>query len=218
MYLATVTGLAIVLGGLTLFLSIKIMKRFSWFLPWIRGCSGLLLLIAAVFIFIAAFDLSSYDELLEEKALASISFEQIDKQYYRAHISYYIDKPSADYEIYGDQWQIDARIVRWTGVIAAIGAKPGIELDRISGRYYSLEEERMKPRSVYELSDAPLIFDAWKLMQEYNEFFPGVDAVYGSATFLPMADKAHYQLSLSHNGLSASPSNEIAKKAVQYWR
>jgi hypothetical protein len=44
-----------------------------------------------------------------------------------------------------------------------------------------------------------------------------VDAVYGSATFLPMADKAAYAISASQTGLIARPLNEAARNAISGW-
>ncbi|WP_096085864.1 multidrug transporter [Agaribacterium haliotis] len=218
MYQAAVYILALLIGGLALFASVKILKRFGWFLAWLRGTVGLLLLVFVVLVALTAFDIGRFEQLLEDKPIATVSFEKLDDQLYRANISYYINKLPAQYDISGDQWQIDARIVRWGAFVSALGAKPGIRLDRISGRYYSLEEERMKPRSVFGLYDSDGGVDMWALLQRNNELVPGIDAVYGSAAYLPMADQASFQLSLSYNGLVAEPTNEIARKAIKLWR
>lgn len=218
MYLAAVILLALVLGGICLYSSFKVLKRFSWFLAWLRGTLGLILLGLSFCIIYAAFDLVHYEELLEERAIASVSFEKQSEQHYRATVSYYIDKETQEFDIYGDQWQVDARVIRWTGIVAALGAKPGFRLERISGRYYSLEDERSKPRSVFPLNDSEPVFDVWRIMNDHGHLFPGIDANYGSAAYLPMANAASFKLSLSFNGLTASPLNEIAKSAVQQWR
>jgi len=44
-----------------------------------------------------------------------------------------------------------------------------------------------------------------------------VDAMYGSAVFLPMTNQAKYVISISRNGLIARPANAEAKKAVSRW-
>lgn len=218
MYLGAVITLALFFGGIFVYLGVRILGGFTWIISWLRGSAGLILIGLAIFVFIAAHDLSSYDELLVEKPIASLSFEKIDDQHFNVNVSYYINKAPADYEIYGDQWQIDARIIRWRGVVAALGAKPGFALERISGRYLSLEEERRKKRSVYSLDDVHRVIDIWELSVDKGFAFPWVDAHYGSAAFLPMADKASYMLSLSHNGLTAKPTNEIARNAIEQWR
>lgn len=218
MYLTAVYAFALLLGGVSLYISFKIMRRFTWFLAWLRGTAGFFFLAFSFCVLYAAFDLSDYDELLEERAIASITFDEIANQHFQAKITYYIDKEDDKYQIYGDQWQIDARIVRWTGVIAALGAKPGFQLDRISGRYFALEDEHDKPRSVYDLYSKPALFDMWHVLNNNTRLFPGIDARYGSAAYLPMADAASFKLLLSHNGLTAEPINEIAKNAVLKWR
>ncbi len=218
MYISAVIIVSLLVGGLALYFSVKLLKRLNWFLPWLRGTAGLALICLVIFVSLAALDLSRYDELLLEKPIASISFKQQSEQLYTTTVSYYIDKEEQEFVIHGDQWQVDARIIRWTGLIAGMGAKPGFRLDRISGRYFSLEDERQKERSVFTLEEETAALDVWSLMQNHGDFLPGIDAVYGSAAYLPMADSATYQLSLSHNGLTATPVNEIAKSAIRLWR
>jgi len=59
--------------------------------------------------------------------------------------------------------------------------------------------------------------DVWSFLQAHSGF-PLIEATYGSATFLPMADGAAYQLSLSQTGLTAVPLNKAAQEAVKNWR
>ena len=219
MYLTAVILISLVIGGLSLYIAFKALKKLGWFFGWLRGTVGLSFLAFSALVIWAAYDLTNYSELLEERPIASVSFEQLAPQHFRASISYYIEKDNDEFEIYGDQWQMDARIVRWTGFIAAVGAKPGFRLDRISGRYYSLEDEREKTRSVYSLyQQNSNIFDFWQLLNKHGSAVPGIEASYGSAAYLPMADAASFQLSLSYNGLTAKPVNSIAKEAVAKWQ
>lgn len=217
MYHAFVVVLALIFGGAFFYFGAKTLKRFDWFFAWIRGTIGLAFVAVAVLVLIFALDLASYRQLLSEKTVATLSFQKLDEQLYQVEVNFIIDSEIERYEIRGDQWQVDARIVRWTGLMASMGAKPGYRLDRISGRYYSLEDERRKSRSVYTLNETKYGIDTWALLQQ-NEWIPLIDAVYGSATYLPMANDAIYNLSLSHNGLTAKPVNEAAEKAIQNWR
>ncbi len=217
MYLAALIVVSLLVGGLSLFLAVKFLARFGWFFAWLRGTLGIVFLLLAISVAVFAIDLSRYDELLEEQPIASVRFTKIDEQHYRAEIDYYINQSPQEFEIRGDQWQVDARVIRWTGALAAAGAKPGYKLDRISGRYYSLEDERQRERSVYALHGGGDLIDVWGVLHRYSDYVPGIDAQYGSATFLPMADQATFQLSLSHNGLTAQPVNEIARAAVKRW-
>jgi len=217
MYLTTVVILSALLGGISLYLSFRLLRRFTWVIAWLRGSVGLALLITAILVFLVAYDLGSYEELLAEQPIAALNFEKIGEQKYRVNVAYYIDRENEVYEIAGDQWQVDARVVRWAQMFAALGAKPGFRLDRLSGRYYTLEDERTKERRIFSLQQSEPLFDVWKSLHDGNNFIPFIDAVYGSAAYLPMADKATFQVSLSHNGLTALPMNEFAKSAIQKW-
>jgi hypothetical protein len=45
-----------------------------------------------------------------------------------------------------------------------------------------------------------------------------VNGYYGSATYLPMAAGARYEIHMSQSGLVARPDNEPAKAATRAWR
>jgi hypothetical protein len=122
------------------------------------------------------------------------------------------------YELAGDQWQLDARLIKWPNALATLGVKPGFRLDRISGRYYSLEHERNAERTVYALNESQMGVDVWAFFHGSENVPPVIDAVYGSATFVPMADDALYEILLSHTGLLARPLNQPAQAAVTDWQ
>jgi hypothetical protein len=111
---------------------------------------------------------------------------------------------------------VDARILKWQGAVNLLGFDAALRLDRISGRYTDIEDERNQPRTVYQLHP-PETIDLWELAHRYHRWLPWVDALYGSATFLPMADKGSYEISASQTGLIARPLNEAARSAVSGW-
>ncbi len=94
---------------------------------------------------------------------------------------------------------------------------PLYKLERISGRYQDLAQERSAERSVWALSEEPKI-NLLALAQQHPDWLPWVDATYGSAAYVPMADQAQYQVSLSTTGLIIRPTNTVAEQAVQDWR
>jgi hypothetical protein len=98
-----------------------------------------------------------------------------------------------------------------------LGLDAQYRLDRLSGRYRSIEQERSDERTVYPLSENPGI-DVWQLRQQYPKWLPFVDAVYGSATYMPMADGARYRVSMTQTGLIARPANGAAQTAAAGWR
>ncbi len=122
----------------------------------------------------------------------------------------------ANFALRGDEWQVDARVLKWHAFANLLGFDAAYRLERISGRYTRLEDERTLPRTVYDLY-TPGRIDPWELVHRYRSWVPWVDALYGSATFLPMADGALYEIKVSQSGLVARPLNQAAREAVGSW-
>jgi len=200
-------------GLLTLLLSVYFLTRERWFQQWLRGSLGLSLVGFSLLLILVAVNLYTYQQLTSEKPVATISIKKQERQVYTVKI----DVPNGQkftFELYGDLWQLDARIIKWHGILNAAGLKPGYKLDRIQGRYISIEDERSKQRSVYALTDATFGIDIWKALQNGSIWLPWVDTSYGSATYVPMKDGAIYTVNLSATGLLARPLNDVAEKAI----
>jgi len=71
-------------------------------------------------------------------------------------------------------------------------------------------------RAVHELSP-PQRIDVWQVARRFPALTPGIDAYYGSATFVPMADGARFEVSLSRDALIARPANAAARSALGNW-
>jgi hypothetical protein len=71
-------------------------------------------------------------------------------------------------------------------------------------------------RTVHPLSD-DLQFDVWDVARKFPVLMPGIDAYYGTATYLPMADGARFEVSLTRTALIARPVNDAARDAVGEW-
>lgn len=208
---------AAVIGALVLVWALKTLFRPGWLLGWLKGTCGLLLAVLAGIIGLFAWDVFSYEELLGENSVATISFQQLGEQHFQATLVQ-AGKAESQYELRGDQWQLDARIFKWSPALARLGLKPGYRLDRLAGRYYSLENERNAERTVYELNPSPSRVDAWSWLRAADPQVSWLDALYGSATFVPMSDGALYEVTLSHSGLLSRPLNEPARAAVSHWQ
>jgi hypothetical protein len=64
--------------------------------------------------------------------------------------------------------------------------------------------------------DLPI--DVWTVAQRFPMLAGGIDAYYGTATYVPMAEGARYEVSLSRDALIARPANDAARNAVNGWR
>lgn len=211
-------GIIFLLAIIAVYLGIKMVGKGTWLLAWLKGTAGLSLLVIAVLLVLISMDMLSYQQVFNEKPLGTISFEKKGDQLYTGKLTLIDTGEEQDYAIYGDQWQVDARIISWTGILKLLGAKAGYRLDRLSGRYYSLEDEHRKQRSVHQLQSSEYWVDFWSWLHNSGDFLPLIDAVYGSATYLPMEDGAFFEITLTLNGLAAKPMNGVAEQAVKRWR
>jgi hypothetical protein len=193
--------------------SLRMLWQNSWIAGFFRGLFGLSLLAVGALIALMAFDVYSYKQILEEQVVATLNFEQIENQHYDAVL---VDKEGKQqrFNIRGDQWQLDARIIKWKGYFASFGIKPAFRLERISGRYYDLEQETSAKRTAYAIHPSLYGIDLWQLLNKNPNWVPFIDAIYGSATYLPMKDGALFEVTLSNTGLVARPLNDSAREAV----
>lgn len=178
--------------------------------------SGLVLLCVAAMLFLVSSNIHTYERLVYEQPIASISFHQMSPQYFGVELKELDSGERWFYELRGDEWQIDAQILTWKGYANLFGLDSYYRLHRLSGRYTDIEQERTAPRTVHGLREEQRI-DLWSYANEYRNWLSMVDATYGSAVFLPMNDLAKYSISISRNGLVARPDNAIAREAVFNW-
>jgi hypothetical protein len=202
-------------GILCLFAAARRIRRRRVFGGVLIGATALVfILLSAVAALIAA-NLVTYQRLSFEQPAGELQLTRTGDREFNAVLTY----PSgehANFALRGDEWQIDARVLKWHAFANLVGFDSAYRLDRIGGRYTRLEDERSQPRSVYSLNQ-PQRIDLWDLVHRYHSWVPWMDALYGSATFLPMADGALYEIKVSQSGLVARPLNQAARDAVAGW-
>ena len=204
-----------VLGVILFILGIQRIWRRRVLTGSLEGLVGLLLLAIAALMAAISINLYTYDRLTHESTIAEISFQVIGPQHFGAVVT--LKNKGEILDLRGDEWQIDARVLKWRGMAILIGFDTLYRLDRLSGRYRDITQERTRLRTVHSLSEEQGL-DLWMIGRRYAHWIPWVDAVYGSATYMPMVDGASYTVSVSSTGLLARPSNDIARKAIGVWR
>ena len=203
------------LGVILFILGIQRLWRRRVLAGSLEGLVGLLLLAIAALMAAISINLYTYDRLTHESKIAEITFREIGPQHFGAIVFFKNNTKILD--LRGDEWQIDARVLKWHALALLIGFDTLYRLDRLSGRYRDIARERTGPRTVHSLSEEQGL-DLWMISRRYARWIPLVDALYGSATYMPMVDGASYTVSISSTGLLARPSNDIARKAIGEWR
>lgn len=125
------------------------------------------------------------------------------------------DAAPRTYPMSGDQWQIDAKVVRWRLPALLAGAPPLYAFERISGRYSDVARERSEPRSVHALGDWP-VPDLAVLKRVFPNWLPFVDVQYGSAAYMPMLDGARYTVFMDARGaVVIRPDGQATEEALR---
>jgi hypothetical protein len=163
-----------------------------------------------------AASLHTYARLTQEQEAARAVFRELAPRRYEL-LLVLKGEPPRTFEIRGDEWQIDARVLKWKGMGTLLGMDTLYRFERLAGRYADAGQEKSLPRTVYPLA-AQAPFDLWSLLKEHQRWLPLADALYGSASYAPMADGAQYAVNVSTTGLLIRPLNEPARKALGAWK
>jgi hypothetical protein len=209
-----------VLGGLLAMpLAIVSVRR----LIDLKLASGTLLMLTSALVLslgvgaaLAAVSLRTYSRLTHEQEAARVAMRQLGPAHYAVSVQSKKEPPRT-FELQGDEWQIDARLLKWRPIATIAGFDTVYRLERLSGRYSDLAKEQSARRTVHGLAErAPI--DFWSMVRSVHEYLPLADALYGSAAFVPMADGAEYAVTVSSTGLVVRPANDAARKAVGAWK
>jgi hypothetical protein len=176
---------------------------------------GVLVLVAASVGLVAA-NLFTYARLTHEQEAARVTTRQLAERQFAVSVRTR-NAPERYFSVHGDEWQIDARVLKWRAMGTLLGFDTVYRFERLSGRYGDVQSERTAPRTVHDLSQDPGI-DFWSVARRYHRYMPLADALYGSAAYVPMAEGAEYAVTVSTSGLVVRPANEAARKALGGWK
>lgn len=207
----------LIIGTVLLVLAMRILLNRAMIGAVVRATAGLMLLVGSVLCLLASMDLYSYRTLQQEESVAKLQFEKLSKQNYRVIM---VDNRGRQYRYHlkGDQWQLDARLIRWHQVFNPLGFMPLYRLERLSGRYSDFRQEMSAERTVYQIEESEYGVDIWSWLKRFPQLSHWIDTQYGSATFLPMANGAIFEVNLGFSGLSAHPVNNQGAQAVSGWQ
>jgi len=142
-----------------------------------------------------------YRALTREEVAATVHVEPSGPQTFQARFRF-ADGREQKYDLAGDEFYVDAHILKWTPLANIFGLHTVYELDRVAGRYRAIEQERDGVRTVFLIAEERPV-NLFDLRQRYSYLAPLVDAEYGSATFVPAAEPADYEVRISTTGLMA---------------
>lgn len=179
-----------------------------WSLGLAGSLAGLLLLLLAVLGWGVVLGTHGYRSLTREEVAATVEVDPIGQQSFRAVVRG-TDAPPDTFRLSGDQLYVDAHVLKWHPWANLLGIHTGYRLTRIGGRYRSIEDERSRERTVYALSEqGPL--DWFRAAESVPGLSRLVDAVHGSASFVPADRAGSFEVRVSTSGLLIRPRPDSA--------
>lgn len=173
------------------------MRLIKSFLSNLIKLLGTITLLVVFFIIFATL---GYQAANQESRVATIEIIPKQAQQFKAIINWENGK-TKEYTIYGDEFYIDAKVLKWKGWANFLGFRTWYEFDRVGGRYVSISDEQNKPRSIYELAEQKDI-DLYHIRKKYPFLTVMVDAEYGSAVFLLADVTKKIDLYVASSGLT----------------
>ena len=140
-----------------------------------------------------------YRALTREEVAATITTVPTGPAAFQAFIEF-ADGRDTTVNVLGDQLLVDAHILKWRPLANVLGVHTWYELDRLSGRYVDIDDERARRRTVHSLKTGKPR-DLFLLAQKYTLLAFLVDTEYGSATYVEVSRPARFEIRVSTTGL-----------------
>ena len=188
-----IVGALLLLSGLGALIRLRPFRFVS------RTIFGLLLIAVGALAATIAIGTHGYTALTREDIAATLLVQPTGPQRFSATVRY-PDLREVKFELAGDEVYVDAQILKWKPMANVFGLHTAYELDRIAGRYRSIDHERSAARTVFPLSRDKLL-DLFDLRRRYTFLAPLLDAEYGSASYVVVSRPAEIELRVSTTGL-----------------
>ncbi|TVR55487.1 MAG: hypothetical protein EA421_06255 [Gemmatimonadales bacterium] len=197
-FLYVAGGLAV----LSLFLvagAVLAFRRRRWIGSLGSAGTGALFLSLAALAGTLSVSTQGYRALTLEEVAATITTVPTGPRAFQAYVEF-PDGREATFHVTGDQLLVDAHILKWHPLANLLGIHTQYELDRLTGRYVEIADERTEPRTVHSLK-AEKPADLFHLARRYTLLALLVDTEYGSATYIQVDRPSRFEVRVSTTGL-----------------
>lgn len=160
----------------------------------------------AIFILVSIIPLAclapvyTYQRFNSEYPIATLEFTRVLDQQYIAELRAADYCDNRKFVIKGDQWQVDASFIKWTGFGVMLGLDSRYRLDRLSGRYRRVAEQNGNPTLAHDLSPESR-FDVLENSAFIKKFNPLIDTVFGSSVYLDINTDDIYSIYRTEDAL-----------------
>jgi len=190
--------------------------RGRWFTAFLKGLVSSICLLVSFIGLVIVWQIADFELIEYKRKVAELFVVEQGPQRYTLTLTQ-TEQPNAVFELHGDSWQLDARVVTWTGLPNWLTPVARYRLERLSGRYNSIIQEREVARSVFSINHDRTALQVWEWLGRFP-LVPGMSIKYGSSVYLPMEHKASYEVWINHSGLTVVPTSESANTALENWQ
>ena len=206
--LPAVTG---VLGLMLTFAGLGRLARLKLFSGAPRLAFGVGFLGIGGVVALTGLNLQTYSRLTYERPVATISFVATETpETYTASLVY-PGGDRADFELRGDEWELNARVIKFKAFSNLLGFDSAYKLDRLYGRFEDVG--RAGETNGASLATNPGL-DVVELSKRGGGRFAVQDAKYGSAVYNPMSDGLSFDVFMTQSALIARPANELTRELM----
>ena len=183
-------------------------RRHSGF-KWMRGISGILLVLVAIVILWVASLVQTYLNLTGDIKVAQVHASPVANQQHMMSVELTLydesGKQTSDqtYFVTGDRWMLQGDIIKFPNWVNLLGLHSGYKLTRLEGQYDDPNDESNLKHTVVTLNGGEDGFFKTVYKQAWSS--PFVEAAYGNAVIVP-ADSHNYTVLVSQTGLYAKPA------------
>ncbi|NRB41373.1 MAG: hypothetical protein HRU20_23360 [Pseudomonadales bacterium] len=208
MTFSLVTIVLLLVAAVSIVLAVRVLMGGNWIVGFVRGNTGLILLLGATFLALAAINIATYSSAGQLKVIANVSFKKLDVQSYQVEVT---DTDSGELykvNVEGDLWSISTR-----QLVIILNSKKFYQLSHVEGRFYDIEQQKKAGNVHQAFPNDEMGIDLWS--QFHNRYSPIINASVQSSAFIPLADEALFSVSVSDHGLKVQAINTSAKAAVK---
>ena len=197
--LMIVTAVFLLIGLVFFILSFIGFKRKRFIAAAMNFLALLLMLALSALCVVLSISMRGYRALIKEEVAAVVQIDPLGEQKFRARFSM-PNGSDKQFFLSGDQLYVDAHILKWKPLANVLGLHTSYELDRVAGRYATVQDETSKPHTVYSLAKGRIL-NIFNLRRIFAELHPLLDAEYGSATYINAKDTEVLKVMVSTTGL-----------------
>ncbi len=162
--------------------------------------SAPVLILLAVAAGLFASNIHTFNRLTDEALIAKLRFSQVSEQAYRVELRTGDFCQPRHYQIYGDEWRIDARFLKWKPWANLLGMDAMYRLERLGGRYRNIQDENTGKHLAHDISEQPVIDLIQYAQRSWAGWMP-VDTQFGSSVYEQIDPAAIYLVYRSQAGI-----------------